>query len=259
VIRQHLDLGRPERLQLIFNRRFPRPRGQPAARTRVLSQDVDPSLQVSHRNTRVKQYWKLDRALRTETTFNDTDDLKIGLSLENLPHLIELGGDINRRLLELERTSCRPAPAASIFETLVMPSGESGCRAPGLRFGDPRVVALCGALSQFRVVFGGFYAEELRPLVEHHLGRPYTMRQTAYDLRRLGRKGLLERLPGCNRYRLTALGRRLILFCARLYNHLFCPGLARLQPGYPAGKLNQPWRNFESELDALIRERRLPA
>jgi hypothetical protein len=171
-------------------------------------------------------------------------DFKIGRSLENLPRLIELGRDINRRLLELERSSCRPAPAASIFETLVMPSGEPGCRAPGLRFGDPRVVALCGALSQFRLVFAGFYAKELRPLVEHHLGRPYTMRQTAYDLRRLGRKGLLERLPGCNRYRLTALGRRLILFCARLYNHVFCPGLARLQPGYPAQQSSvcRPWR-----------------
>ena len=59
MIRQHLDLGRPERLQLVFDRRFARRRGQPPARTRVLMQDVDPSLQVSHRNTRLKQYWKL--------------------------------------------------------------------------------------------------------------------------------------------------------------------------------------------------------
>lgn len=63
VIRQHLDLGRPERLQLVFDHRFARRRGQPPARTRVLTQDVDPSLQVSHRNTRLRQYWKPNRAL----------------------------------------------------------------------------------------------------------------------------------------------------------------------------------------------------
>ncbi len=259
VIRQHVDLGRPERLQLVFDRRFPRRRGQPAARTRVLTQDVDPSLQVSHRNTRVKQYWKLNRALRTETTFNDTYDFRIGRKLENLPRLIELGRDINRRLLQMERQSCRPAPAASLFEALVMPTGEPGRRAPGLRFGDPRVVALFGALSQFRSVFGGFYARDLRPLVEQHLAHPYTMRQMAYDLRRLIRKGLLERLPGCNRYQLTGLGRRLILFTARIYSHLFCRGLARLDSDYPAGNLNRAWRTFDAQLSALLSEARMAA
>lgn len=259
VIHQHLDLGRPERLQLVFDRRFPRRRGQPPTRTRVLTQDVDPSLQVSHRNTRLKQYWKLNRALRTETTFNDTYDFRIGRKLENLPRLIELGRDINRRLLEMERHSCRPAPAASLFEALVMPTGEPGRRAPGLRFGDPRVVAVFGALSQFRCVFGGFYAKDLRPLVEQHLANPYRMRQMAYDLRRLIRKGLLERLPGSNRYQLTALGRHLILFVARIYNHVFCRGLARLDPDYPVGDLNQAWRSFDTQLLALISEARLAA
>ncbi len=259
VIRQHLDLGRPENMQLIFDRRIPRRRGQPATRTRVFTQDVNPSLHVSHRNTRVKQYWKLNRALRTETTFNDTYDFRIGRKLENLPKLIELGRDINRRLLAMERQSCRPAPAASLFEALVMPTGEPGRRAPGLRFGDPRVVGLFGALSQFRSIFGGFYARDLRPLVEQHLASPYTMRQMAYDLRRLIRKGLLERLPGSNRYQLTALGRRLVLFAARLHRHVFCRGLARLEPDYPAGQLNQAWRSFDTQLGALLSEARLAA
>ncbi len=47
-----------------------------------------------------------------------------------------------------------------------MPTGHPGRRAPGLGFGHPRVVAVFGALSQFRTVFGSFYAKELRPLVE---------------------------------------------------------------------------------------------
>jgi hypothetical protein len=259
VIRQHIDLGRPESISLIFGRRIPRRRGQQAARTRVFTQDVSPNLHVGYRNTHVKQYWKLNRALRTETTFNDTYDFRIGKKLENLPRLIELGRDINRRLLEMERQSCRPAPAATVFEDLVMPTGKPGRRAPGLRFGDPRVVALFGALSQFRSIFGGFYARDLRPLVEQHLASPYSMRQMAYDLRRLIRKGLLERLTGTNRYQLTSRGRRLVLFAARLYSHVFCRGLARLAPDYPAGDLNRAWRAFDSQLGLLLAEARMAA
>ena len=108
-------------------------------------------------------------------------------------------------------------------------------------------------------MFGGFYARDLRPLVEQHLAGPYSMRQMAYDLRRLIRKGLLERLPGSNRYQLTALGRRLILFAARRHSHVFCRGLARLEPDYPAGDLNHAWRAFDAQLAALTRETRVAA
>ena len=81
----------------------------------------------------------------------------------------------------------------------------------------------------------------------------------AYDLRRLLRKGLLERLPGCNRYQLTALGRRLVLFAARIYSHVFCRGLARLEPDYPAGDLKRTWRAFDAQVAALTSEARLAA
>ena len=84
VIRENLDLGRPEEVQLIFNRRITR--GTPGRfRTRVLTQDVTPSLNVYYKNTRIKQYHKEKRALRTETTINNTYDFAIGKRLHNLP------------------------------------------------------------------------------------------------------------------------------------------------------------------------------
>ena len=82
-------------------------------------------------------------------------------------------------------------------------------------------MALFGALSQFQSIFGGFYAKELRPRVEHHLARPNAMNQMAHDLSRLIKKGLLERLPASNPYRLTELGRKLTLFVTQLYNRVF--------------------------------------
>lgn len=72
VITDQLDLGRPEKLQLIFGHPILRHRAA-AFRTRVFGAGANPSLHVEHRATSVKQYWKLGRALRTETTINDAE------------------------------------------------------------------------------------------------------------------------------------------------------------------------------------------
>ncbi len=256
VITDQLDLGRPEKLQLIFGHRILRCRAA-AFRTRVFGSGANPSLHVEHRSTSVKQYWKLERALRTETTINDAYDFGLGRRLANLAALREVGRAINRRLIELERTAQRCVPAAATFEALVRPTGPADARAPGLRFGDPRVVALFGALADLRWAVGPIRSRPLRELVAAHLGGPYGPRQMAYDLRRLTRKGLLERIPRTFRYRLTELGRRLVLFCAKLYTRIITRGLARLHPGQVPSPLSQAWRRYDRALEALIADAHL--
>ncbi len=83
VIRDNLDIGRPDRVQLIFNRRVTR-RTPGTFRTRVLTDGVTPSLHVDYKRSHIKQYHKEGRALRTETTINDTKDFAIGRRLHNL-------------------------------------------------------------------------------------------------------------------------------------------------------------------------------
>lgn len=256
VISDQLDLGRPEKLQLIFGHRILRRRSA-AFRTRVFGAGANPSLHVEHRATSVKQYWKLDRALRTETTINDAYDFGVGRRLANLDALREIGRQINRRLIELERDAQRCTPAAATFEALVRPTGPRDHRAPGLRFGEPRVVALFAALADFRWAAGAIRSRALRELVEAHLGAPYGPRQMAYDLRRLVRKGLLERVAHTFRYRLTELGRRLVLFCAKLYNRVLCRGLAELDPAQLPRPLAMAWRRYDRELDRLVRTAQL--
>ena len=84
VIRENLDLGRPQEVQLIFNRKINR-KTPGRFRTRILTQNVTPSLNVYYKNTRIKQYHKENRALRTETTINNSYDFGIGRRLCNLP------------------------------------------------------------------------------------------------------------------------------------------------------------------------------
>ena len=81
VIRDNLDIGRPDQVSLIFDRRLMKkgPRQTPGRfRTRVITDGVTPSLHVDYKNATIKQYHKQGRALRTETTINNTRDFGIG-------------------------------------------------------------------------------------------------------------------------------------------------------------------------------------
>ncbi|HEX2300804.1 MAG TPA: hypothetical protein VHH34_20240, partial [Pseudonocardiaceae bacterium] len=114
VIRD-LDAGRPDQVALIFDRRLLRrgPNATPGPfRTRVLTAGVTPSLHIDYKRTQVKQYHKEGRALRTETTINDSTDFRIGKRLTNLPALREVGFAANRRLLGVQRLSHNPIRAA---------------------------------------------------------------------------------------------------------------------------------------------------
>ena len=252
VIRENLDLGRPEEVQLIFNRKITR-RTPGRFRTRILTTDVTPSLNVYYKNTRIKQYHKENRALRTETTINNTYDFGIGKRLHNLPKLREIGFAANRRLLEVERLSHDCMLAEDTFQTINSPVAVGRQRASGLRFADPRVHPLLHALILFRQIADGFRAADLR----HHLaalsGRhPETISQGAitYQLRRLRLHGLIERLPNSFRYRVTAFGFRVALFFARAYNRILRPGLAAAIPALRA--INAPLKQAFDKIDASL-------
>ena len=66
VIRDNLDIGRPDQVALVFDRRLIRrgPRRTPGPfRTRVITEGVTPSLHVDYKHTRIKQYHKEGKAL----------------------------------------------------------------------------------------------------------------------------------------------------------------------------------------------------
>jgi hypothetical protein len=109
ILRENLDLGRPDQVQLIFDRRV-NPRTPGRFRTRVLTEGVIPSLLVDYKSSRIKQYFKQVPGVsqvgaRTETTVNNPRDFYLGKRLGNLPALRQVGFQANRRLLEVERLS----------------------------------------------------------------------------------------------------------------------------------------------------------
>lgn len=232
VIRENLDLGRPQHVQLIFNRRVTK-RTPGYFRTRLLTEDVTPSLHVDYKHSRIKQYHKEGRALRTETTINDTRDFAIGKRLKNLPALRAVGFQANRRLLHVQRLSHDCALGEDAFQQVNQPVQTRDQRAASLRFTDPRVQALFSALVMFRLLPNGFANHDLRELLAPLLGqdlRHWTQGRMTYHLRRLRLHGLIERIPGSHRYRVTDFGLRAALFFTRTYARVIRPGLALTVP-----------------------------
>ena len=139
TIPDQLTLGRPDQAAVIFGRRVTAgPPGQ--FHTKVFNRGVETAIQIHYRASKVKQYFKEGRALRTETTINDTRDFGIGrlVTDENWNRLINIGHEINQRLLDHQLDACACAPDATLLERVVLPSTHDGLPAPGLRFGEPQ-------------------------------------------------------------------------------------------------------------------------
>ena len=163
VMRENLDLGRPDHVEF-FDRRVSR-RTPTRYRTRVITDGVIPSLHVDYKHSRIKQYHKQGRALRTETVINDTYDFDVGRRLKNLDDLKRIGFAANRRLIGVERLSHDATIGAETLAALHRPPHVDGQRAPTLRFGDPRGQALLAALLRFDLLPAGFRNRKLREAV----------------------------------------------------------------------------------------------
>jgi hypothetical protein len=85
----------------------------------------------------------------------------------------------------IERAGQGCAIESALFERISQPYAREGQRTGALRFGDPRVMALAGALGLIVHAVSGFTNKSLRSLVAGLLGADYTANQMTYVLRRL--------------------------------------------------------------------------
>jgi DNA-binding transcriptional ArsR family regulator len=268
VIRENLDLGRPEQVQLIFHRRVTRRTGG-RFRTRVITEGVSPSLYIDYKDNRTKQYHKdggdsIGRAIRTETTINNTRDFGIGRNLKNLPQVKEVGFAVNRRLLEVQKISHDCTLGEKDFRALQSPVLRKAQRAAALRFGDPRVLALFQVLVLFSLLPAGFRNRDLRERYARLLGlnpTALTQGQMTYQLRRLLMHGLIERIPKTHRYQLTDPGLRTALFLSRLYARTIRPGLSLIHPkdSPPDHPLQRAFNTVEKQIHRFCQEQKLAA
>jgi hypothetical protein len=234
LVADNLDLGRPHNVEIIFNRRIRR--DTPGTfRTAIDRRDNGGVIvNVFYKHSRIKQYLKDGRAMRIETVINSPRDLGCQARLPNLDELQTKGRACNQRILHAERVGQGCVLASPAFERIAHPTVDAaGRRTPALRFGDPRVMALTGALCQTLLAATGFTNKNLRVLIAGLLGSDYRPNQMTYDLRRLRLAGLIRRIPHTNRYQLTPEGIRIAVFYTKIYNRMLVPLTAAHQPQAP--------------------------
>jgi hypothetical protein len=232
LLRDHLHLGRPDMLKVIFDRRLQR--NTPTTfKTRLLRQGVVSCLKVFYKKSFLKQYNKGGRVLRTEVCVNDPRDFRIGRSLVHLGYLGTIAYHAITRFLKAQTVVMATALDRSSFERLVTPSVEGGQHVAGLRFGAPQVMRLLAALGCAGLSFKAFSHAELRAMLVERFGADageVTPSRLSYQLAKLRGKGLLRKVPGRNRYTLTDRGYRGALYLTKLHQRLLSPMLDSLDP-----------------------------
>jgi len=262
LIVDNLDIGRPANVEIIFARRIRRDTTG-VFRTAIDRPVIDSDttgvvVNVFYKHSRIKQYLKDGRAMRIETVVNAPRDLGCNARLHNLDELQAKARACNRRMLDAERVGQGCVLASPAFERIAHPAVDAeGRRTPALRFGDPRVMALTGALCSTLLATTGFTNKSLRALMTGLLVSTYSSGQMTYDLRRLRLGGLIRRIERTNRYVLTADGIRVAVFYTKIHNRLLRPLLAADQPATPP-ELKAALKAIDQHVHAYITRARLP-
>ncbi|MDH5291627.1 MAG: hypothetical protein OEY41_16655 [Acidimicrobiia bacterium] len=257
LVADNIGVGRPEEVHVVFGRGRRGPLTRHQFRTRVFGPGVEVKMDFAYKHSRVKQYLKEGRAFRIETVINKPSDIGVLARLEHLPELIGKAREVNARLLSVERAGQSCAIGDDLFDRLHQPYQHQGQRTGAWRFGDPRAMALAGALCCISHTVTGITNKSLRGLVAGLLGTDYSTSQMSYDLRRLRLHGLIERIPGTITYHLTPDGIRAVVFYTKLRDRLLGPLLnAGHQPPAPP-ELRRALAQIDRTLTGYITDARL--
>jgi hypothetical protein len=257
LVTGNLDLGRPDTIEIIFNRQV-RSTTESEFKTKVVSRGTEVTVNAFCKHSRIKQYLKDQRALRVETVINAPGDLGCQRRLHNLDELQARARAVNARVLHTERAGQACVLANPVFERIAHPSVTAdGRRATAMRFGDSRVQALAGALAVTLCAVTGITNRSLRALMTGLLGAPYGMTQACYDLARLRRNELITRRPHSNTYDLTADGMAFAIFYTKVHDRILAPLFAAGQPQAPP-VIAAALHIIDRHIDNRLADARLP-
>ena len=176
LIRDNLDIGRPDQVGLIFGRRVrggasaPRRAGSaPASSPRASPRACTSTTRTRKSSSTTSWARHSGRKPRSMTP----NDFGVAKGLSHLPELKEIGFTASRRLLDVQRISHDPAEGAAALAALTQPViSPAGTRTAGMPITSPRVQALLAALCVFRLLPNGFTNRDLRTYLAPLLGLP---------------------------------------------------------------------------------------
>lgn len=159
----------------------------------------------------LKMYTKGERVLRTEAVVERIDRLKCGRTLDHFVLMIDKLSELLATFLNHLQCVDMPWVAPDQLDAMAHPGQVGQSRTAGIDLGKPRIRAAMHGVLALCLKPGGFTAAEhaakVNSLTGEQLG--YTVRQSAYDLKKLRGKGLLDKThPNGRQYQTTPEGSR---------------------------------------------------
>jgi DNA-binding transcriptional ArsR family regulator len=186
-----------------------------------------------------------------EAIVHNTKQLGCGRILDNFPAIIDrLAGMVNRFTTTLDCVDVTFI-GDELLEQLPAPAHLGATRVGGIDLNKPRIRAALAAVLALATASGGFTVSDLTDKVHSMTGTTdYTVRQAAYDLRKLRGKRLVTKPGRARRYQLTPQAAGTIAAPLTLREHVIRPILAGVRsPRH--GRKPATWTPVDRDYETL--------
>jgi hypothetical protein len=211
----------------------------------------------------LKAYTKGEHVLRLEVTVHNTKELGSRV-LDRFPQIVaRLAGMSDRFATVLDCVDISFLPDDQILDRLPLPSQLGKTRTGGVDLNKPRMRAALAAVLALAAAPGGFTVAQFTSKVHAMAGRTppdYTVRQAAYDLRKLRGKDLITKPGRSRRYHVQPPAARTITALLTLRNQVIAPILAGVRSPRRGHKpahwtsIDQHYETLRVNLQALFRD-----
>jgi hypothetical protein len=195
----------------------------------------------------LKAYTKGEHVLRFEATVHNTKELRCRRSLEHFGEIItRLAGMADRFATILDCADISFLPDGALDE-LPLPSQIGAIRTGGVDLNKPRIRA---ALALAPAPHGFTVAEFTARVCQMTRHDGYTIRQAAYDLRKLRGKQLVDKPGRTRRYHVPPSAARTIAALLALRDHVIAPILAGVRSPR-MGRKPVHWTRVDRDYETL--------
>jgi hypothetical protein len=199
----------------------------------------------------LKAYTKGEHVLRFEAITHNTKQLRCGRVLEKFPEITNrLAGMVDRFTTTLDCVDTGFLPEDTL-DQLPLPSRIGATRTGGIDLNKPRIRSALAAVLALAAAPGGFTVQDLTTKVHTMTGHTdYTIRQAAYDLRKLRGKDLLVKPGRSRRYHLPPQPARIITALLTLREQVISPILAGIRSPR-RGRKPTHWTHVDRDYETL--------
>jgi DNA-binding transcriptional ArsR family regulator len=201
----------------------------------------------------LKAYTKGEHVLRFEAIVHNTRALGVGRVLERFPEIVcRLGAMVQRFCDALDCVDVGFIPDG-LLDELPLASQIGATKVGGVDLNKPRMRNVLGALLALAAAPEGFTVADLAARVRKMTGQgdgDYSIRQAAYDLRKLRGKGLVAKPGRTRRYQVPLPAVRTITALLILRDHVIAPILAGVRSPR-RGRKPAHWTAVDRDYESL--------